>query len=249
MFENLIGKTVLITGGSRGIGNSIVRKLAQYGLNIAMTYNEHEIDLLEIKKDCPYSQSKIKQYKLNLSSKEEIDTLVQKVEKDFGNIDFLINNAGVIKDGYILFSSEESWDKVHSIDLKGTFLLSKAVLPIMMKNKNGAIINISSVAGLTGVCGQTNYCAAKAGVIGFTRALAKEVAHKNIRVNSIAPGYVDTDMVRSVPKKVLDSLNSGIPLKRMADPDEIASVALFLLSDGASYITGTTITVDGGLTS
>lgn len=249
MFESLKNKTVLITGGSRGIGYSIVKMSIKYGLNVALTYYENELDLSELKKNIIDKQVRIEQYKLDLADRGNIRDIVHTIEDDFGNIHYLVNNAGVKKDGFLLLTSEDSWDEVHTIDLKGTFLLCKEVLPIMMQNDSGAIVNMSSIAGLTGVIGQTNYCAAKSGLIGFTKALAKEVAYKNIRVNSVAPGYVDTDMTQSIPKKMLENIGNNILLKRMAKPDEIASTVLFLLSNGASYITGTNIVVDGGVLS
>ncbi len=247
MFKNLNSKTVLITGGSRGIGFSIVKLSIKYGLNVALTYHKNKLDLTDIENSISDSSIKIKQYQMDLANKENIKDTIKVIEKDFGCINYLVNNAGVKKDGFLLLTSEESWDEVHTIDLKGTFLVCKEVLPIMMQNKDGAIVNISSVAGLIGVVGQTNYCAAKSGLIGFTKALSKEVASKNIRVNSVAPGYVDTDMTKTMPKKILEGIGNNILLKRMAHPDEIASTVLFLLSSGASYITGTNIVVDGGV--
>ncbi len=246
MFDSLKGKTVLVTGGSRGIGKSIVKLLADNHLNVAFTYNNNELDLSNLKDSISNKSSKIHQYKLNLENEEEINTVVRDVERDFGRIDFLVNNAGIIKDNYMMLMSSENWNKVLSTNLTGAFLITKEVLPIMMAT-GGAVVNISSVAGIVGVAGQTNYCAAKAGLIGFTKALSKEVAGKNIRVNAIAGGYVQTDMISGLDTKRIDNYKEKISLKRIASTDEIASVVLFLLSDGASYITGTTIEVDGGL--
>lgn len=249
MFSNLEGKTVLITGGSGGIGKSIVSLLLKYKLNVAFTHFNNKVDIATITGKLPGDIGRIKQYKLNLENKEEIREVVKQVERDFNTINFLINNAGIIKDAFMVMMSDQSWEKVLTTNLTGAFLITREVLPIMMANNYGAIINISSTAGISGVIGQTNYCSAKAGLIGFTKALAREVAYKNIRVNAIAPGYVDTDMISGLDLKLKESFNERIPLKRIALADEIASVVLFLLSDGASYITGTTIIVDGGLTS
>lgn len=244
MFEHMRGRTALVTGGSRGIGESIAKLLSSQGVKVAFTYNHQEADIQQYG-DVSY----IKQYHMDLMDKKSIESVAHKVEEDFGTIDYLVNNAGVTSDGYMMLMSEENWDSVVDTDLKGLFLLTKSVLPIMMRQKRGSIVNLSSVAGVSGVVGQTNYCAAKAGIIGLTKALSKEVAMKNIRVNAVAPGYVETDMIRSMAPKLVDSFKARIPLKRTANPEEIANVILFLLSDLSSYITGETIVVDGGLTS
>jgi len=248
MFDTLKGKTVLVTGGNRGIGKSIVKLLAQYGLNVAFTYNHNEAQAIELINSLNFEGVSVHPYKMNLENEEEIYTVVERIEADFGGIDYLVNNAGIIRDSYMLLMSTSDWNKVLSTDLTGTFLLTKEVLPLMLAKKSGAIVNISSIAGLVGVEGQTNYCAAKAGLIGLTKALAKEVAGKGIRVNAIAPGYVETDMISGIDINSNSEYLEKIPLKRVANPDEIASVVLFLLSEGASYMTGTTIEVDGGLT-
>ena len=248
MFSTLKGKTVLVTGGNRGIGKSIVKMLAHHGLNIAFTYNHNEAQAIELIESLKLKDVNIRKYKMNLEDEEEVCNTIKNIEDDFGEIDYLVNNAGIIRDSYMLLMSSSDWNKVLTTDLTGAFLLTREVLPTMLSKKNGAIVNVASIAGLIGVAGQTNYCAAKAGLIGLTKALAKEVAGKGIRVNAIAPGYVDTDMINTIDIKNNSSYLEKIPLKRVATPDEIASVVLFLLSDGASYITGTTIEVDGGLT-
>jgi len=248
MFNTLKGKTVLVTGGSRGIGKSIVKLLTQYGLNVAFTYNHNEDQATELIESLKAENVDIRKYKMNLENEDEIYTAIQRIEADFGGIDYLVNNAGIIRDSYMLLMSSEDWNKVLSTDLTGAFLLTKEVLPMMLAKKNGSIVNISSIAGVIGVGGQTNYCAAKAGLIGLTKALAKEVAGKGIRVNAIAPGYVETDMISDIDIDNNSEYIEKVPLKRVATPDEIASVVLFLLSEGASYITGNTIEVDGGLT-
>jgi 3-oxoacyl-[acyl-carrier protein] reductase len=244
MFGHMKGRTALVTGGSRGIGESIVKLLSSQGVKVAFTYHQQEVDIQQ------YGEiSDVKQYRMNLTDKKSIESVALEVENDFGTIDYLVNNAGVTSDGYMMLMSEENWDRVVDTDLKGLFLLTKSVLPIMMRHKRGSIVNLSSVAGVTGVVGQANYCAAKAGVIGLTKALSKEVATKNVRVNAVAPGYVETNMIRSMAPKLIDSFKARIPLRRTANPEEIANVILFLLSDLSSYITGETIVVDGGLTS
>ncbi|KAB3533468.1 SDR family oxidoreductase [Alkaliphilus pronyensis] len=247
MFDSLKGKRVLVTGGSKGIGKSIVRLLANYDLKIAFTYNSNRVNLSELKDSFNNKDTIIHQYKLNLENENEIYKVVEEVENDLGGIDFLVNNAGIVRDSYMMLMNSENWNKVIATNLTGTFLLTKEALPLMLAGKKGgAIVNIASIAGLIGVSGQSNYCAAKAGIIGFTKALSKEVASKRIRVNAIAPGYVETDMTSGLDPKLLNSFMERIPLKRIASPEEIAAVVLFLLSDGASYITGTTIAVDGG---
>ena len=248
MFSTLKGKTVLVTGGSRGIGRSIVTMLARHGLNVAFTYNSNEAKADELIESLKSEDVSIRKYKLNIEEEEAIFPVVCAIEDDFGSIDYLVNNAGIIRDNYMLMMDTEDWTKVLSTDLTGAFLLTKEVLPAMLGKKGSAIVNITSIAGLVGVAGQTNYCAAKAGLIGLTRALAKEVAAKGIRVNAVAPGYVQTDMISDVDVNNNSDALEKIPLRRVASPEEIASVVLFLLSDGASYITGTTIEVDGGLT-
>jgi len=248
MFSTLKGKTVLVTGGSRGIGRSIVTVLAHHGLNVAFTYNQNEAQAAELIESLKSADVSIRKYKLNLEEEEAIYSVVGQIEDDFGGIDYLVNNAGIIRDSYMMLMDSEDWNKVLSTDLTGAFLLTREVLPSMLAKKGGAIVNITSIAGLVGVAGQTNYCAAKAGLIGFTRAVAKEVAAKGIRVNAIAPGYVQTDMISDVDVSNDSETFEKIPLKRVASPDEIATVVLFLLSEGSSYITGTTIAVDGGLT-
>jgi len=246
MFSTLKGKTVLVTGGSRGIGRSIVILLARHGLNVAFTYHRNEAQATDLIESLKSEDVNIRKYKMNLEEEDVIYSVVGEIEDDFGGIDYLVNNAGIIKDNYMMLMDTKDWNKVLSTDLSGSFLLTKEVLPLMLAKKGGAIVNITSIAGLIGVAGQTNYCAAKAGLIGLTKALAKEVATKGIRVNAVAPGYVQTDMISGIDvnSKILEK----IPINRVALPDEIASVVLFLLSEGASYITGTTIEVDGGLT-
>lgn len=246
MFENLKGKTAIVTGGSNGIGKAIVKLLLKQGLNVAFTYNQNRVELASLNEEMGCN-NQLKQYKLDLENKEDIVEVVNKVEEDFGQVDFLINNAGITRDNYMMFISDENWNKVIATNLTGVFLMTKEVLPIMNR-RGGSIVNVASIAGITGSIGQSNYCATKAGIIGFTRSLSKELAQKNIRVNAIAPGYVNTNMLNKLDEKMKESYIEKIPLKRVASPEEIASVVGFLISDAASYVTGTVVTVDGGLT-
>lgn len=247
LFEELRGRNALVTGGSRGIGKSIVKTLAKHGVNVAFTYISAPVDMDIYKKELNEDCGQILQFKMNVCDVDNIRAVIRQVEKCLGDINYLINNAGIIKDKYMMLMGKSEWEQVIDTNLTGTFLVSKEVLPYMIGMKKGAIVNISSVAGLVGVAGQTNYCASKAGIMGFTRALASEVSGKGIRVNAVAPGYVDTEMLETLNPKIIQKLKDSISLMRVADPKEIASVVLFLLSDGASYITGTTIQVDGGM--
>lgn len=241
-------KVVIVTGGSGGIGSAIIRGFAKKRAKVYFTYknNEEHAKALE---DELNEFGNVKSYKMDVIDGNEVKEVFQSIYKENGKIDILVNNAGVTNDGFLMLMSEENWDKVIDTNLKGVFTCSKAALPCMISKKKGVIINISSVAGLMGVSAQTNYCASKFGVIGMTRALAKEVANKNIRVNAVAPGYIDTDMVKKVPSHIRDKFVDSIPCKRMGTPENIADVVMFLASEQSSYIMGQTIVVDGGLLS
>ncbi|TCZ77169.1 SDR family oxidoreductase [Paenibacillus albiflavus] len=236
-------KIVLVTGGSRGIGEAIVQEFYKAGAEVIFTYCNGEKLAREVEQKYPGSKS----YQMNLEDLYDIEKVYEQILADYDRIDILINNAGVTRDGYAMLMSENSWDTVIDTNLKGTFWLTKKMLLHMLQNRMGVIINMSSVAGLIGVAGQANYSASKAALIALTKTLSKELAGKGIRVNAIAPGYVKTDMVEKIPEKMKLQYEESIAMKRFAEPSEIASVALFLASDGASYINGETIVVDGGL--
>lgn len=247
LFDELRGKNAIVTGGSRGIGKSIVKTLASNGVNVAFTYVSEPVDMESYMEELGQDCGKISQYKMDVCDIESVREVIGQIEKSFGEIHFLVNNAGITKDKYMMVMGKNEWESVINTNLTGAFLVSREVLPSMIGLKKGVIVNISSIAGLIGIPGQTNYCASKAGIIGMTRALALEVAKKNIRVNAVTPGYVNTEMLETLSLERRKTLKDIIPLRRIADPKEISSVVMFLLSDSASYITGATIQVDGGM--
>jgi 3-oxoacyl-[acyl-carrier protein] reductase len=249
MYENYFeNKVAFITGGSKGIGKAIVKKLASLGANVAFTYNSSEEQAREIVEELSNKRNKIKAYKMDNTNREMMRNTVNDVFKDFEVIDILVNNAGITSDGFLMLMSDENWDKVINTNLSSHFYITKLIIPNMLRRK-GSIINISSVAGLIGVAGQTNYSATKAGLIGFTKSLSKEIASKKIRVNAIAPGYIKTDMLAKVNETVRSNFVKTVPLKRLGTGEDIANVVAFLASEESSYITGQTIVVDGGVTS
>jgi 3-oxoacyl-[acyl-carrier protein] reductase len=236
-------KVVLITGGSRGIGENIVKRMAAEGAKVAFTYLNSAEKANQI---CAEIGTNIKAYQSNAASFAEAEKLINDVLADFGGIDVLINNAGITRDNLILRMNEQQWDDVISNNLKSIFNLSKFVVKPMLR-KGGSIINISSIVGITGNAGQSNYAASKAGVIGFTKSLAKELGSRNIRCNAIAPGFISTDMTHALGDAAQTKFLENIALKRLGEGKEIADVCLFLASDMSSYITGQTISVCGGL--
>ncbi|ROL59035.1 3-oxoacyl-[acyl-carrier-protein] reductase [Bacteroidetes/Chlorobi group bacterium MS-B_bin-24] len=242
-FEN---KVVVVTGGCRGIGKAIVESFLAEGAFVwAWDYklpDENEV-FIENEK----YRSRVRTVQVDVSSSESVNNATQKVLDESGRIDILVNNAGITRDNLLLRMTESDWDAVINTNLKGTFLCTKAILHSMMNQRYGRIINISSIVGEIGNAGQANYSASKAGVIGFTKSLAKEVASRNILVNAIAPGYVRTSMTEKLSPEQKETFLENIPLRREAEPEDIARVALFLASDDASYITGQVINVDGGL--
>lgn len=246
MFNSLEGKGVIVTGGSSGIGKSIVEILANNGMNVAAFYNSTFLKLDEFENSLSRCHGKVKMYQVDVTNQDTVIDTINEVERDFGEVLYLVNCAGIAQDAYMVMMERSKWDNVINTNLNGAYYVSQAVLPGMLSAGCGAIVNISSIAGEIGVIGQTNYCAAKAGLIGMTKALAKEMAGKNIRVNAIAPGYIDTRMIDKVKKKDKNLIDK-IPMGRYGKVEEVASTVLFLLSDGASYITGTTIIVDGGI--
>lgn len=242
-----MSKTAVITGGSRGIGRAIAIKLAKDGFNTAIIYQGNEEKALETKAICEESGVKSLVYKCDVSDYAAAEELCKTIVNDFGSIDVMVNNAGITRDGLMIRMKEEDFDSVIATNLKGCFNFTKAAGSIMLKQKSGRIVNISSVSGLLGNAGQVNYSASKAGVIGLTKSAARELASRGITVNAIAPGYVQTDMTDVLSDKVKEALLNQIPLKRYGDPEDIANAVSFLASDNASYITGQVLSVDGGM--
>lgn len=243
----LEGKNVIITGASRGIGMGIAKVFADHGANVAFTYSSSEAPALELEKELTAKGVKAKAYKSNAASYEDSEILVTKILEDFDSIDVLINNAGITKDNLLMRMSEADFDSVIEINLKSVFNMTKAVQRTMLKQRKGSIINMSSVVGVKGNAGQTNYAASKAGMIGFTKSVALELGSRNIRCNAIAPGFIETEMTDKLDAKVVQGWRDGIPLKRGGSPDDVANACLFFASDLSAYITGQVLNVDGGM--
>jgi len=246
MSESLKNKISLVTGASRGIGAAIAIELAKCGASVIGTATSEKGAEI-IKKSFEINKVKGQAMVLDVNSNASIETLMNKINEEFGTIDILINNAGITRDTLLMRMKEEDWDAVISTNLKSVYKLSQAVLRGMMKNRSGRIINISSVVGHMGNAGQTNYAAAKAGIIGFTKSLAQEVGSRGITVNAIAPGFIDTDMTRALDDVQREALLKHIPLAKLGQPQDIAQAVCFLASDAANYITGETIHVNGGM--
>ena len=246
MSESLKNKISLVTGASRGIGAAIAIELAKCGASVIGTATSEKGAEI-IKKSFEINKVKGQAMVLDVNSNASIETLMNKINEEFGTVDILINNAGITRDTLLMRMKEEDWDAVISTNLKSVYKLSQAVLRGMMKNRSGRIINISSVVGHMGNAGQTNYAAAKAGINGFTKSLAQEVGSRGITVNSIAPGFIDTDMTRALDDVQRESLLKHIPLAKQGQPQDIAQAVCFLASDAANYITGETIHVNGGM--
>ena len=244
---HLEGKVALVTGASRGIGRAVAIQLAQSGADVAVNYSGSEAAAQETVDAILALGRKAIKIKANVANAEEVAAMVEETHKTCGHIDILVNNAGITRDGLLMRMKDEDFDAVIDINLKGVYLVTKAVSKIMMKQRAGHIINMTSVVGLMGNAGQANYAASKAGVIGFTKSCAKELASRGITVNAIAPGFIDTDMTGVLPEKVKEAMVTQIPLGRMAKAEEVAAVTTFLASDFASYITGQVINVDGGM--
>lgn len=240
-------QVVFVTGGSRGIGKAIALKYAENGYNIVINYISDKTNVDEIKKEFSKYGVESLVVKADVSKAEDVDRAVKQAIEKFGKIDVLVNNAGITRDTLLMRMKEEDFDKVIEINLKGTFLVTKAVTPYMMKKRNGKIINLSSVVGVTGNAGQSNYSASKAGIIGFTKSIAKELASRNIRANAVAPGFIDTDMTSVLSEDIKANINAQIPMKRMGTAREIANVVYFLGNEESSYITGQVINIDGGM--
>ena len=241
--KDLKGKTIIITGGSRGIGSACVRKFAAEGANIVFTYyksREEAVQLNRIGKNVHGVKANVKDY-------EQCRSVVGEALKRFNQVDILINNAGKTNDKALVMMTNDDWKDVLDTNLGGTYNMTRALITTFMKQKSGCIINISSVSGMVGLPRQTNYSASKAGIIGFTKALAKEVAAYGIRVNAVCPGYIRTDMINTLNDEMKKGIINTIPIKRVGEPEEVADLCVYLASSKAAYITGETIKIDGGL--
>lgn len=237
----------LVTGAGRGIGRAIALELARSGAKVVVNYAGRADKAEETVQLIQEAGGEGIAVQADVSLSEDVDRLIQTTLNTYGKIDILVNNAGITRDTLLLRMKEADWDAVLDTNLKGVFLCTKAVSKGMMKQRSGCIINISSVVGISGNAGQANYAAAKAGILGFTKSIAKELASRGIRVNAVAPGYISTDMTESLPEDVRKQILEGIPLSRMGNPEDIAKAVAFLVSPSASYITGQTLSVDGGM--
>ncbi len=245
--ELLKGKTALITGASRGIGKAIALKFASEGANVAFSDLNRDEHMENTEKELQALGVQAKGYASNAASFEDSQKLADEVMKDFGRIDILVNNAGITRDNLLLRMTEQDWDAVLTVNLKSVFNLTKAVQRIMIKQRGGSIINMSSVVGVNGNAGQSNYSASKAGMIGFTKSIAQELGSRNIRCNAIAPGFIETEMTHKLPEDVRKEWIKTIPLRRPGKPEDVANVATFLASELSSYVTGQVINVCGGM--
>jgi 3-oxoacyl-[acyl-carrier protein] reductase len=240
-------KTALVTGASRGIGRAIALELAKRGYDVAINYGHSQDEAESVKKEIEAAGGHALLLQGDVSSPEDVSRIFAEIKSQWGRLDVLVNNAGINRDTLLLRMSEEQWDAVINTDLRSDFLTIKAAARMMMRQRSGSIINISSVVGITGNAGQANYAAAKAGVIGLTKAAAKELAGRGIRVNAIAPGFIQTAMTDAIPEKLREGMIASIPLGRMGSGEDVARAAAFLASDDSSYITGQVLKVDGGM--
>ena len=243
----LQGKTALITGASKGIGKRIAEKFAEQGANVAFTYLSSVEKGEALEKELQQYGTQIKGYRSDASKFAEAEQLINAIVADFGTIDVVVNNAGITKDGLLMRMSEENWDDVLEVNLKSIFNTTKAASKIMMKNRHGVFINMSSVVGVQGNAGQSNYAASKAGIIGFSKSIAKELGSRNIRTNVVAPGFIRTEMTAVLDPKVVEGWEKDIPLKRAGETDDVANVCIFLASDMSAYVSGQVLNVCGGM--
>ena len=238
-------KVALITGGSRGIGKEIAKKFASNSYNLVINYVSDNTDLESLKKE--FKNTQVLLVKADVTNYESCENMLKEAIKEFGRIDVLVNNAGITKDTLLMRMKEEDFDRVLNVNLKGTFNMTKSTIPYMMKQKYGKIVNISSVVGIIGNAGQSNYSASKAGIIGFTKSIARELASRNILANCVAPGFIETDMTDVLPDSVKKNIYLQIPLKKMGEAKEVANAVYFLASEENTYITGQVLNVDGGM--
>ena len=243
-FEN---KIVLVTGAGRGIGASIAKRFASEGAEVIVNYSGNDETAQKTVDEITATGGQAQKYKCSVNDSESVKVMIDEIIKEFGRIDILVNNAGITKDGLMLRMTDEDFDRVIDVNLKGTFNCTKYVSKYMLKQKSGKIINISSVVGLSGNAGQVNYSASKAGIIGITKSAAKELSSRGITVNAVAPGYVDTDMTKVLSDNIRNEILKNIPLQRMGNVEDISNCVAFLASENASYITGQVISVDGGM--
>jgi 3-oxoacyl-[acyl-carrier protein] reductase len=243
----LSGKIALVTGGSRGIGRAIALTLAGYGADVAVNYSGSEEAANAVVQEIRAMGRRAVAVRADVADKQACAGMFETVKQELGSLDILVNNAGITRDGLAVAMKEEDFDQVIATNLKGAFLCMQLAGKEMMRKRSGRILNISSITGVHGNAGQINYCAAKAGLIGMTKTLARELAGRGVTVNALAPGYIDTDMTAKLPEKVKETVLQSIPLKRMGQPQDIAEAVAFLASDRAAYITGQTLMVDGGL--
>ena len=243
----LKGKTAIITGASRGIGSGIATVFAQQGADVAFTYSSSSEAAETLEKSLQAYGTKVKAYQSNAANFDAAQELAAKVLEEFGQIDILVNNAGITKDNLLMRMGEEDFDKVIEVNLKSVFNMTKAVQRTMLKQRKGSIINMSSVVGVKGNAGQTNYAASKAGIIGFSKSVALELGSRNIRSNVIAPGFIETEMTAKLDPSVVEQWRAGIPLKRGGTAEDIANACVYLASDLSAYVTGQTLNVDGGM--
>ncbi len=244
---NFTGKTAVVTGGSRGLGRAICKKLAEHGANVVFSYAGNTAAAQETFAELESMGANARAVQGNVADSEAVKALIDTAVKEFGGLHILVNNAGITRDGLVMLMKEEDFDAVIDTNLKGTFLCMKAVSRIMLRQKYGRIINLSSVAGVHGNAGQVNYAASKAGVIGMTKSIAKELAAKGVTVNAVAPGFITTDMTDGLPEAAKSSLLATIPMARLGAPEDVAEAVAFLAGDGAGYITGQVLGVDGGM--
>lgn len=244
---SLTGKVALVTGASRGIGQATAIELAKAGADVVVNFIGNEAVAQETVEKIEALGRKAIKIKANVGDADDVQAMVDEAIATFGHIDILVNNAGITRDGLLIRMKDSDWDEVLNINLKGVYLVTKAVAKLMVKQRAGRIINMTSVSGVTGNVGQANYAAAKAGVIGFTKTCAKELAARGITVNAVAPGFIETAMTDVLPEKIKEGIAATVPFGRMGQPEEIASVVTFLASDFASYITGQVLNVDGGM--